>query len=108
MKFAVGKEYVLDARAGLDRQGWRMRVVAENEWGCAYIFTAGPNEGRFSACETADYPTWRPAPRVVERWIVEREPLKGGSCVTSSAEHAREIAKEYGGIVNGPFPCEAP
>ena len=103
MKFEVGKEYV-DAR-----NYRRMRVIAVNEWGCSILHLTAPFVGVYGGFAHADGHEWHPAPRVVERWIVEV--LDGPSIVHKTEISARAHVERYTfgcAVMNGPFPCEAP
>ena len=102
MKFEVGKEYVSQ------RGELRIRVAAVNEWGAAFEHLAGVVAGQFGHCPHCDH-HWRPAPRVVERWIVVRD--NGESFTFKSATGAETFAlscKPGTAKASGPFPCEAP
>ena len=102
MKFEVGKEYVSE------RGDLRIRAVAANNWGVAFEHLKGAPAGTYGCCAHAGH-GWRPAPRVVERWIVLH--TTGTSYIYDDETAARDHAASYCGghvTVNGPFPCEAP
>ena len=101
MKFEVGNEYICQ------RGELRIRVVAVNEWGAAFEHMAGVVAGQFGHCPHCDH-HWRPAPRVVERWIVESD---NGGCSAFGTEGAARFAAQAvgrGTIVAGPFKIEVP
>ena len=101
MKFEVGKEYVGD-------NGLRMRVVVANEWGAAFEHLSDGYVGQYGHSSHRGH-CWRPAPRVVERWIVLAK--NGQSDAYAKESDAMLHVGHYSAgmaVVAGPFKIEVP
>ena len=102
-KFEKDRQYQrVGAGKTLDSELWRCDFA-----GKTYAVLTNMQTGKETA-QQHDWAGWRPAPRVVERWIVlTHSDSYSFPCQGEADSFAAQF--KYGtATVNGPFPCEAP